>query len=61
MNEQESKIIRIPKNATKGEVLKQIFPQLETRDRGGDFISFTLDGIVGSTVEKKWWDAPYEE
>lgn len=61
MNEQESKIIRIPKNATKGEVLKQIFPKLETRDRGGDFITFTLNGIVGSTVEKKWWDSPYEE
>lgn len=60
MNEQEIKIIRIPKNATKGEVLKLVFPQLETRDRGGDFITFTLDGIVGSTVEKKWWDAPYE-
>ena len=60
MNEQESKIIRIPKNATKGEVLKQIFPQLKTRGIGGDFISFTLDGIVGSTVEKKWWDSLYE-
>ena len=60
MDKQESKIIMISKNATKGEVLKQIFPKLETRDIGGDFITFTLDGIVGSTVEKKWWNSPYE-
>lgn len=59
MKEQESKIILIPKNATKGEVLKLVFPQLETKG-GGAFITFTLDGIVGSTVERMWWDSPYK-
>ena len=51
--------IIVPENATNGEVLKMIFPKLEIRDRGGDFITYTLNG-VGGDIERKWWNAPYK-
>lgn len=62
MKEQEGKTITIPKNATNGEVLKMVFPKVETRDMNGtlDFIEYTLDGIVGTAIEKKWWESPYK-
>ena len=53
-------IILIKNNATNGEVIKAAFPQTKTREENMDFINFTLDGIVGATVEKNWWMTKYK-
>ena len=48
------------KEMTNGEVIKTIFPNTQIKDINSlSFISFTLDGIVGTTVEKEWWNSPY--
>ena len=51
----------LPENPTNGEVLTALFPNLQTRSipEYSDFIEFTLDGLVGYTVEKQWWEGPY--
>lgn len=51
--------IEIPDGATNGDVIKALFPNVKTRDNSGDFITYTFDGIVGTMVEKAWWNAPY--
>lgn len=45
---------------TNGNMLKAIFPNIQTRNENTDFITYSLDGIVGTCVEAKWWNAPYE-
>ena len=54
--------VPIPKDVTNGDVIKTLFPNTKVRiyDAESDFIEYTLDGIVGNTVEKKWWDAKYK-
>ena len=48
------------KEMTNGDILKAIFPNIQTRNKSTDFITYSLDGIVGTCVEAKWWNAPYE-
>lgn len=43
-------VIKIPDNATNGDVIKAIFP--ETKD---------LTGRFGVYLESEWWSAPYKE
>lgn len=51
--------IEIPKNATNGDVIKALFPNVKIGDcnNNGNFITYT----VGDTVEKAWWYAPYKD
>ncbi len=51
----------IPDNATNGDVIKAMFPNTQTRENDSDFIEYTLDGIVGTCVEKNWWNSPYQK
>lgn len=44
---------------TNGELLIKMFPETQVGDVRGDFISFTFDGVVGNSVEKKWWNTEY--
>lgn len=53
--------IVIPDGATNGDVIKAIFPNVKTRDNSDDFITYTFDDIVGITIEKAWWNAPYKK
>lgn len=53
--------IEIPDNATNGDVIKALFSNVKTRDNSDDFITYTFDGIVGTMVEKAWWNAPYKK
>lgn len=54
-------IYNLPKiEITNGDMLKAIFPNIQTRNENTDFITYSLDGIVGTCVEAKWWNAPYE-
>ena len=50
-------------NMTNGEMLKKVFPKLQIREESTmpDFVTYSLDGIVGTCVERKWWDAPYRQ
>ena len=46
---------------TNGEVLIKMFPKTQVRDiEGSDFFDFTLDGIVGHSIEKRWWNVEWD-
>ena len=51
----------VPINVTNLEMLKKVFPTVETRDKdpNSDYIAFTLDGVVGFGVERKWCNEIY--
>lgn len=57
--------IRIPQNATNGDVIKAMFPDIEIYDSKA--IESIYTGIpfgeyIGANVDcmRKWWNAPYE-
>jgi hypothetical protein len=53
--------IPIPDNATNGDVLKAMFPNIEVEEQGKDlFIVFNMD-IQGTPFYKAWWNAPYQK
>lgn len=54
-------VFEFPENPTNGDMIKAIFPNVKTRDNSDDFITYTFDGIVGTMVEKAWWNAPYKK
>ena len=58
----EVNAIQIPSDATNGDVIKIIFPFCKTRSENTptSFMEFTLDGVVGYSIEKSWWNAPYK-
>lgn len=50
----------ISDNASNGEVLEAVFPDIETRlVNEGTLVQYTLDRSVGNTVTLDWWNAPY--
>ena len=51
----------LPDNPTNGDMIKAMFPNIQTRNENTDFITYSLDGIVGTCVETKWWNTPYEK
>ena len=55
------KYIEIPNHATNGDVIKAIFPNTQIRENNSNFITYTLDGIIGTCVEKTWWNRPYKK
>ena len=56
--------VNIPKRkqeVTNGDILMTIFPNVQTREVcNGELVEFTLDGVVGISVTKEWWNAPYK-
>ena len=52
--------IPISDNTTNGDMIKMIFPKTQIRENNSDFITYTLDGLIGTCVEKDWWNSPYE-
>lgn len=61
-------VIEIPKNATNGDVIKAMFPNIEAdeikTDTGG-YIEVkyldTTDKCDATAFRKNWWNAPYAE
>lgn len=54
-------VYNIEDNATNGDILMTIFPNVQTREVcNGELVEFTLDGVVGISVTKEWWNAPYK-
>jgi len=52
----------IPDSATNGDVIKALFPCIEVRLVNDDtLVQYTLDGFVGNTVTRDWWNAPYRK
>lgn len=52
----------IPSNATNGDVIKAVFPNVEAYHNAGYTNVHAYIGIVADiTAPKKWWDAPYNE
>jgi hypothetical protein len=62
INEQPTAdVIPIPEGATNGDMIKAMFPNVQIREVcRGELIEFTLDGVVGTTVTKGCWNAPYK-
>lgn len=55
--------IRVRNDATNGDVIKAMFPDMRVRDEinyNSDFIEISLDGVVGWALSKQWWNAPYK-
>lgn len=51
----------IPDNATNGDVLKAMFPNIEVEEQSKDlFIVFNMD-FQGTPFYKAWWNAPYQK
>lgn len=44
---------------TNGDMVKAMF-EITTLKEDDDFITFTIDGATGFTLEKKWWNAVYK-
>ena len=51
----------IPDNATNGEVIKAMFPNIVVEEQSKDlFIVFNMD-FQGTPFYKTWWNAPYQK
>lgn len=57
----KGKYIRMPDNATNGDVIKAMFPNLKT---GADpyipSVDIYVGGILMMRVDRYWWNAPYK-
>lgn len=43
-------------------MIKAMFPNVQIREVcRGELIEFTLDSVVGISVTKDWWNAPYKK
>ena len=49
--------IEIPDNATNGDVIKTLFPNVE---RCGVVLMDNLENIIATNVNLGWWNAPYK-
>lgn len=56
------KMIAIPNNATNGDMIKAIFPSIESRldEKTGIMLVKWTDGTT-KTFKASWWNAPYKE
>ena len=53
--------IKIPDNATNGDMTKAVFPNIDASVSGeGDVIDVYELGIYCQTFDLDWWKAPYE-
>ena len=54
-------ITKRKQEVTNGDIIKAIFPNVQTREVcNGELVEFTLDGVVGISVTKEWWNALYK-
>lgn len=58
-------ILNIPDNSTNGEVIKLLFPNIETTNTPAYnkvYTGIPFGELVGANIDtmKEWWDAPYE-
>jgi hypothetical protein len=59
--ELESSYIKIPDNATNGDMILKVFPDAKgIKSRDSKFITYTLGGFVFTSVDMDWWNASYE-
>ena len=51
----------VPINVSNLEMLQKVFPTIEIRDKNpnSDFVEFTLDGVVGYAITRKWCNEVY--
>ena len=52
--------IIIPEDATKGDMIKAMFPDIEMWGESKDTLDYSLGGMI-HRVTKSWWNAPYKE
>lgn len=55
--------IIIPQNATNGDVIKLLFPQIESKTTNGLVKVYYLDSSNEAddiTIFEEWWNAPYK-
>ena len=52
----------IPDNATNGDVIKAMFPSIESRldEKTGIMLVKWIDGAT-KTFKTRWWNAPYQK
>lgn len=55
------RILEIPDNATNGDVIKALFPNIESRldEKTGIMLVKWVDGTT-KTFKESWWNAPYK-
>lgn len=60
----DTETIFFPRNATNGDVIKAVFPNIEREDNYGDADYYLLNGKSAYTPKlitfKSWWNAPYK-
>ena len=59
MTREEVNTIDIPKNATNGDMIKAIFPNIEIEGIGGEIKCIAAQNGT-SYFALDWWNAPYE-
>jgi len=54
-------LIEIPKNATNGDMIRIVFPNIESRldEKTGVILVKWADGTT-KTFKESWWNAPYK-
>lgn len=53
--------IAIPENATNGDVIKTMFPNIEIDEICDELIAVYKLDVMGTLFYRIWWDAPYKE
>lgn len=51
----------IPDNATNGEVLDKLFPNLTYGTNGEHYHVWSNDGKCTMNIHQDWWNAPYQK
>ncbi len=59
-------VIKIPKDATNGDVIKTLFPNIEIADSTSlksIYTGIPFGEYIGANVDcmREWWNAPYKE
>ena len=52
-------VSNLPEEPTNGDILRALFPTCDCRSPREDIVQITIDGVVGTTVTKYWWESPY--
>ena len=53
--------IPIPKDATNGDMIKAIFPNIEVKERNNVYEVYFGVGTAIQFFNHQWWNAPYEQ
>ena len=53
--------IPIPKDATNGDMIKAIFPDVEVKERNNVYEVYFGVGTAIQFFNHQWWNAPYEQ